>query len=112
MFPRPEDGYPHDVPRRFVKPNQSRAFGKKTGWSQFPNFGTPKYGVCRSASPAMPGHGRSLRRGVRQSSEIEPDDGVGDVGSHPVGVGLVVEGHGVGQGRVVMEADASYGVAL
>ena len=49
---------------------------------------------------------------MRRSSEIEPEDGIGDVGSHPVGVGLVVEGHGVGQAGVVMEADASYGVAL
>ena len=49
---------------------------------------------------------------MRRSSEIELEDGVGDVGSHPVGVGLGVEGYGVGQECVVMEADASYGVAL
>lgn len=83
-----------------------------TGWSQSPNFGTPKHDVCRSASSTRPGCGQSLRPSVRRSSEIEPEDGIGDVGSHPVGVGLVVEGHGVGQAGVVMEADASYGVAL
>jgi len=50
---------------------------------------------------------RNYDAGSAPGSEIEPDEGVGDVGSHPVGVGPVVEGHGMGQAEVVEAADAS-----